>query len=54
LACEYSGKHGPIKLAILPIGAYEPRWYMKHQNVNPAESGKIMKDCGAEQAIGHH
>ena len=20
--------HGPLKLAILPIGAYEPRWFM--------------------------
>ena len=28
-------KHGLIKLAILPIGAYEPRWFMAEQHMNP-------------------
>jgi L-ascorbate metabolism protein UlaG (beta-lactamase superfamily) len=47
-------KHGPIRLATLPIGAYEPRWFMAPQHINPAESVRIMQDCGAEEAIGHH
>ncbi len=46
--------HGPIRLAIIPIGAYEPRWFMKGQHVNPEESVRILQDCGAEHAIGHH
>jgi L-ascorbate metabolism protein UlaG (beta-lactamase superfamily) len=47
-------RHGPIRLAILPIGAYEPRWFLKDQHVNPVESVKIMQACGAQYAIGHH
>ena len=47
-------RYGPFKLALLPIGAYEPRWFMADQHMNPAESVKAFIDCGAERAIGHH
>jgi len=50
-ACE---RHGPFRLAILPIGAYEPRWFMRDQHMNPAESGQALIDCGAEVALAHH
>jgi len=46
--------HGPLRLAILPIGAYEPRWFMQDQNMNPADAVKALADCGAEQALAHH
>ena len=46
--------HGPIKLAILPIGAYEPRWFMRDQHMNPEDAVKALDDCGAEQALAHH
>jgi len=46
--------HGPLKLAILPIGAYEPRWFMRDQHMNPADAVKALADCGAEQALAHH
>jgi L-ascorbate metabolism protein UlaG (beta-lactamase superfamily) len=46
--------HGPLKLAILPIGAYEPRWFMRDQHMNPADAVKALFDCGAEQALAHH
>jgi len=46
--------HGPLRLAILPIGAYEPRWFMRDQHMNPAESVQAFVDCGAELALGHH
>jgi L-ascorbate metabolism protein UlaG (beta-lactamase superfamily) len=45
---------GQIALAHIPIGAYEPRWFMKGQHINPAEAVQIFQDCGASQAIGHH
>lgn len=47
-------RHGPFKLAILPIGAYEPRWFMSDQHMNPAESVQAFIDCGAELALAHH
>ena len=47
-------RYGPFKLAILPIGAYEPRWFMRDQHMNPAESVRAFRDCGAELALAHH
>jgi len=47
-------RHGPFRLAMLPIGAYEPRWFMREQHMNPAEAVQALIDCGAELALGHH
>jgi L-ascorbate metabolism protein UlaG (beta-lactamase superfamily) len=46
--------HGPIRLAILPIGAYEPRWFMRDQHMNPSDAVKALADCGAQAALAHH
>ena len=47
-------RYGPFKLAVLPIGAYEPRWFMADQHMNPAEAVQAFVDCGVEVALGHH
>lgn len=47
-------KHGGFRLAILPIGAYEPRWFMKGQHQNPDEAVRGMQLCGADFAAGCH
>ena len=47
-------RHGPPRLAILPIGAYEPRWFMREQHMNPAEAVQALIDCGAEAALASH
>jgi L-ascorbate metabolism protein UlaG (beta-lactamase superfamily) len=47
-------RYGPLKLAILPIGAYEPRWFMQDHHMNPAEAVQALIDCGAELALAHH
>ncbi len=51
---EASALYGPFRLAILPIGAYEPRWFMRDQHMNPDESLKAFLECGAEFALAHH
>ena len=47
-------KHGDLRLAILPFGAYEPRWFMKGQHQNPEEAVHGMQLCGAAHVAGHH
>jgi L-ascorbate metabolism protein UlaG (beta-lactamase superfamily) len=47
-------KHGRFRLANLPFGAYEPRWFMKGQHQNPEEAVKGMQLCNAEHVAGHH
>jgi L-ascorbate metabolism protein UlaG (beta-lactamase superfamily) len=47
-------KHGSPRLALIPIGAYAPRWFMKDYHVNPAEAVKVFELCGARNAIAHH
>jgi L-ascorbate metabolism protein UlaG (beta-lactamase superfamily) len=46
--------HGPLRAAILPIGAYEPRWFMRDQHMNPEDAVKALADCGAALALAHH
>lgn len=45
---------GPIDLALLPIGAYEPRWFMQVVHMNPAEAVQAHLDLGAPATIGMH
>ena len=45
---------GPIDRALLPIGAYEPRWFMQAVHMNPAEAVQAHLDLGAEQSIAMH
>lgn len=47
-------RHGPLRAALLPVGAYEPRWFMQAQHQNPEEAVRGFLDCGADFAVGHH
>lgn len=47
-------KYGPIRFAIVPFGAYEPRDFMQHQHQNPDEAVQGHVLCGAEFSLGHH
>jgi len=43
-----------IDLATIPIGAYDPRWFMKDAHMSPQEAVQIFIDLKAEKAIGMH
>jgi len=47
-------RHGEADVALIPIGAYAPRWFMAAQHTNPAEAVRIMEDVGATHALGIH
>ena len=43
-----------IDLALIPIGAYEPRWFMRRAHVNPEEAVRVHLDVGPRKSIGMH
>jgi L-ascorbate metabolism protein UlaG (beta-lactamase superfamily) len=45
---------GAPDVALIPIGAYEPRWFMAAQHADPAEAVAIFGDCAAGHALGIH
>ncbi|WP_336485432.1 MBL fold metallo-hydrolase [Methylobacterium nigriterrae] len=47
-------RFGAPRLATLPIGAYEPRWFMKPQHMNPEDAVEALRLLGNPQALGHH
>lgn len=51
---DIGSRLGPIDLAAIPIGAYEPRWFMKAMHVNPEEAVKVYQDVRARYAVGIH
>jgi len=53
-AARHGGAGRGFDLALLPIGAYEPRWFMKEQHIDPAEAVQIHLDLAARRSIGIH
>lgn len=47
------GKQFPdINVAMISIGAYEPRWFMKDMHINPEEAVQIFEDIGSPYSLG--
>ncbi|GLC42416.1 hypothetical protein PLESTM_001330900 [Pleodorina starrii] len=51
---EIGERLGPIDLAAIPIGAYEPRWFMRPQHTNSEEGLQVALDVRAAVSIGIH
>jgi L-ascorbate metabolism protein UlaG (beta-lactamase superfamily) len=51
---EIRHRLGAPDLAMLPIGAYEPRWMMGPVHMNPADAVQAMIDLHAKRAVGMH
>ncbi len=51
---EVRRRLGPIDLALLPIGAYEPRWFMRSVHMNPAEAVQAHLDLEAAASVAMH
>jgi len=51
---QIGDRHGPFDLSFIPIGAYEPRWFMKTAHINPVEAVKIHQDIKSTKSIGIH
>ncbi len=47
-------RHGAPDVALIPIGAYAPRWFMAAQHADPADAVRILEDVGAARALGIH
>jgi len=51
---DLRARFGPVDIAILPIGAYAPRWFMAAQHTDPDDAIQIMLDLEARAAVGMH
>lgn len=51
---EIGRRCGPPDLALLPIGAYEPRWFMASAHMNPSEAVQAHLDLGSRRSVAMH
>jgi len=51
---EIGSRLGPFDLALIPIGAYEPRWFMTPVHMNPDEAVRAHRAVGSRRSIGMH
>lgn len=47
-------RYGVMDFAFLPIGAYEPRWFMEEMHMNPEDAVKAHRDLEAKRSLGMH
>ena len=51
---EIRNRLGKVDFAMIPIGAYDPEWFMSYSHVNPEEALNIARDLNAKKSIGMH
>ncbi len=51
---DIASHHPGIDLALLPVGAYEPNWFMKPVHMSPPEAVRACADLGARRMATMH
>ncbi len=51
---ETGARFGPFRLALLPIGAYQPRWLTAYQHTSPTDAVQAHHDLRARFSMGVH
>jgi L-ascorbate metabolism protein UlaG (beta-lactamase superfamily) len=51
---EIGLKLGPFDLSAIPIGAYEPRWFMRHHHLSPEEALQVHLDVRSKKSVAIH
>ena len=51
---EIGARLGPLDAALLPIGAYDPPWFMERQHLNPEQAVQAYADLGARLFVAMH
>ena len=51
---QVARRFGPFDLALLPIGAYEPGWFMLRQHMDPEQALQAFEDLGARTFVAMH
>ena len=51
---EIKHRMGAPDLAFIPIGAYEPRWFMRDAHMNPEEALQVHFEVGAKTSVAMH
>lgn len=51
---EIGRRFGGFDFSMIPVGCYEPRWFMRGQHVNEEEAVRIHQDVRSRQSIGVH
>lgn len=51
---EIGDRLGPFDLAAIPIGAYEPRWFMRPHHITPEEAIQVHRDVRSKKSVAIH
>jgi N-acyl-phosphatidylethanolamine-hydrolysing phospholipase D len=51
---EIGSRAGPFDLSAIPIGAYEPRWFMRHHHISPEEAVQVHLDVRSRTSVAIH
>ncbi|MBB3061942.1 MBL fold metallo-hydrolase [Microbulbifer rhizosphaerae] len=54
MMCDIRHRFGAFDLALLPIGAYGPRWYMKEKHADPFDAVEMHRDLDAAKSVAIH